>query len=77
MTFSEATDRLMAAGVTLQEIAEALGVAHQTARVMRLDPSSDSHRRPPEDWRPRLARLANERGAALQDLAEDLGGTGE
>jgi hypothetical protein len=73
MDFVRATDRLMAAGVTLQEVADALGVAHNTVRVARLDPASPSYRRPPEGWGPVLAQLALERGGELAKLAEQLG----
>lgn len=72
MTFAEATDRLMAHGVTLQEMGDALGVAHTTIRAFRLDPASSSYRRPPDAWAPKLARLARERGTDLQDLAGEL-----
>jgi hypothetical protein len=74
MEFSSATDRLMAAGVSLQEIGEALGIAYTTVRAQRLDPASASYRRPPEDWRPRLAKLAQGRGLELVALAEELEG---
>lgn len=77
MDFMEATDRLMACGVTLQEIADAFGLAHNTIRVTRLDPASPSYRRPPAGWPEVLVELAEGRsnelaelGAALRDLVE-------
>lgn len=72
MDFNQATDRMMARGVTLQEMADALGVAHTTMRAFRLDPGSDSYRRPPPDWQPKLAELARRRGSELEGLAEEL-----
>lgn len=69
MTFAEATEQLMARGVTLQEMGAALGVKHTTVRAFRLDPATDSYRRPPEDWAPKLARLARERSRELEELA--------
>ncbi|MGH7573663.1 MAG: hypothetical protein ACREM1_00820 [Longimicrobiales bacterium] len=72
MDFVQATDRLMAAGITLQEMAEALGVAHNTVRVARLDPASPSYRRPPAEWRRVLSRLAWGRGGDLMKIADQL-----
>lgn len=74
MEFGAATDRMMAAGVTLQEMAKALRVAHTTMRAFRLDPGSDSYRRPPDGWKPKLAEFARRRGRALQHLANVLEG---
>jgi len=73
MDFKEATDALMEAGVTLAEVAEALGVVHGTVRQARLDPSASSYRKPPPGWRPRLADLARERGGRLLGLADKIG----
>ena len=76
MTFTEAADELMARGVTLAEIGEALGVAHTTARAFRLDPASPSHRKPPAGWEGKLAALAERRGVELVELAGRLRGGG-
>jgi hypothetical protein len=72
--FTEATDAMMAKGVTLAEMAEALGVAHTTIRASRLDPATPSYRRPPEDWGPKLAELAEDRGEALLEVARRIRG---
>jgi hypothetical protein len=72
MDFVKATDRLMAAGVTLQEMAQALGVAHNTVRVARMDPESSSYRRPPAGWQAALGKLARERGRELHGIADQL-----
>jgi len=70
--FVTATDDLMAAGVRLEEIADALGVAHQTVRGYRLAPNASGYRRPPEGWQERLIRFAEERGKKFQLLRRDL-----
>lgn len=77
LEFHEATDALMAAGVTVAEIAEALGVQHATARAYRMDPDAAGYRRPPAGWEDGLAALAHDRGQELQELAERIRGQGE
>lgn len=72
MDFKTATDRLMKKGVRLEDVADALGVAHQTVRGYRLDPGASGYRRPPDNWRPKLAELLEKRGGDLQDLAREL-----
>lgn len=72
MDFKQATDRLMKAGLTTEDIAEGMGLAKQTVRAMRLDPSSDSYRVAPADWRRRLVALARGRGEELQGIAREL-----
>ena len=73
MDFQEATDKLMARGASLAEIADALGIAYTTVRAARLDPDSSSYRPPPGDWAPKLAAFARDRGGELQALAQELG----
>lgn len=72
MDFKEATDELGELGVTHAEIGEALGVAGSTIRAARLDTDSPNYRRPPDDWRPKLAELVEKRGGEFQDLAREL-----
>ena len=72
MDFQEATDKLMARGASLADIAEALGIAYTTVRAARLDPSSSSYRPPPEGWPEKLAAFARSRGGELVKLAEQL-----
>jgi hypothetical protein len=74
MDFQDAASRLQVAGVTNEDMGRALGVAESTVRAYRLQPDTPNHRRPPEDWRPKLARLARGRGAELADLAGELEG---
>lgn len=72
MDFVSATDALFDYGVTLQEIADALGVSYSAARAARLPKDSSSYRRPPHSWRPMLVRLARQRGGDLTKLADRL-----
>jgi len=64
---------MMAAGVTVAEIAEALGAQHATARAYRLDPDATGYRNPPHGWEEVFSRLAKERCPDLKRVAE-LGG---
>jgi hypothetical protein len=68
----EATNRLLACGVTLNDIAQQAGLKHDTVRRTRLDPASKSYRRPPENWRVILAAVAKRRSLQLTDCAADL-----
>jgi hypothetical protein len=72
MDFKTATDRLSAAKITADDIAEAFGVVRNTIARARLDPSSPAYRSPPENWAPVLARLARERSRLLGAFAEEL-----
>lgn len=72
MDFQETTDRLMELGVGLRDLADALGVSYQSARMFRLDPEASGYRSPPENWREAVVELARERGGELLELAEKL-----
>ncbi|HEV3050500.1 MAG TPA: hypothetical protein VGX50_09340 [Longimicrobium sp.] len=72
MDFKTATDRISAAKITADDIAEAFGVVRNTIARARLDPSSPAYRSPPANWGPVLARLARERSRQLDALAEEL-----
>jgi hypothetical protein len=74
MDFREATEQLSALGVDFREQAQALGVAYQTLRLMRMDNSSSGARTPPpgEKWRPILGELARSRAGALVDFAKQV-----
>lgn len=72
VTFHEATDKLLAAGVQLADVAGALGLAHASVRRFRLDPASSAYRSPPAGWEARLARLARERSKQLDAIAGRL-----
>jgi hypothetical protein len=72
MDFKTATDRLSAAKITADDIAEAFGVVRNTIARARLDSSSPAYRSPPENWRPVLARLARERIRQLAEFADEM-----
>lgn len=73
MDFKTVTDRLSAAKITADDIAEACGVVRNSIARARLDPSSPAYRSPPVDWKPVLANMARERARLLGLLAEQLG----
>ena len=75
MDFKTATDRLSAAKITADDIAEACGVVRNSIARARLDPSSPAYRSPPAEWRPVLARLARERMSELDAVARELEST--
>jgi hypothetical protein len=77
ITFQDATSRLMAGGVTLQELADELDVSLQLIKQARMDPSAASSRRPPAGWAKAVARLARERSGELAELASQLEGEGK
>ena len=72
MDFKTATDRLTAAKITADDIAEACGVVRNSVARARLDPSSSAYRSPPPNWRPALAQLARERINELTAFIEDV-----
>lgn len=72
MDFKTATDRLTAAKITADDIAEACGVVRNSVARARLDPSSSAYRSPPPNWQPALAQLARERITALRILVQKL-----
>jgi hypothetical protein len=69
-TFKEATDALR---LSAPELAALFGLSVQTVRQMRMDPGNPGFRSPPDGWERKLAPLAEERGSALRELAEELG----
>ncbi len=74
MDFKAASGRSTETCITLSDIATVCGVADNTIRRARLDPSSSSYRRPPDGWGPAIAKLARERAGELVKLAEELEG---
>lgn len=55
-----------AVGVTAVELGQELGVAAQSIRQARLDPSSPGYRSPPAGWQEVLIRMAQERCVELK-----------
>jgi transposase-like protein len=70
LAFNEATDALLSAGVTLSQVAEALGYGHQTVRAMRINVTeSKSARTPPPRtvWKPAFEALVSVQMAKLSE----------
>ena len=76
MTFRAVTDRLLALGINMAELAHACSVAHNTIRRARLDPDSPAYRPPPAGWEAIVTRMATERAEGLARLARELGEPG-
>ena len=72
MDFRDATGKLIELGVTLREMADAMGVSHSLLIQARMHPSAKGHRRPPDQWRKVLRALAAKRGKAFAELAKEL-----
>lgn len=70
MEFKEATDRLLAERVTLDEIADACGVSKNLISRARME--GEGSRSAPPKWRGALSGLARQRSSALWDLAEAI-----
>jgi len=72
MDFNEATEILTKRCPTLSAVAKEAGVSDGLIRQARLDPDTDSYRRPPQGWEAAVASLARARAAELVKLAADL-----
>jgi hypothetical protein len=72
--FKAATDRATAACITLNDIADAMGVAQNTVARARMDPDGENARPAPAGWERALARLARKRMEELARLAVALEG---
>lgn len=71
MNFRQATDELIA-GVTLEDLAKALGVSIQAVRQARATPESTSHRPPPVGWEGAVSKIAVEKQLYYKKLAEKV-----
>ena len=69
MNFRQATDELIA-GVTLEDLAKALGVSVQAVRQARTIQDSSAHRPPPPGWELAIARLAERQVSHYKRLAK-------
>jgi hypothetical protein len=70
--FREATGKLIDLGVTLREMADAMGVSHSLLVQARMDSSASGYRKPPDQWREVLRDIARRRGKAFAELARKL-----
>jgi len=71
MDFRRATDELFAP-ISHKELANALGSSVPSIRQARLEESAKAHRRPPDGWESKVAKLARAKAAALMRLADRL-----
>ena len=71
MDFKEATDGLLSS-VHQEQLAKALGVSVASIRQARLRADAHAHRRPPEEWKYAVIRLAEERVWHYRRLIESL-----
>jgi transposase-like protein len=69
LSFAAATDRLANIGISLGAVAQRFGVRRETISRWRREGGDFP---PPDDWRETLARLAEEKGVDLRELARDL-----
>lgn len=74
MDFQAATERMMAVGVSLRELADVCGASYAALRQARLPGDHPNHRSPPPGWRAAFLELARRRGRELRELAEQLEG---
>ena len=71
MNFKKATDALLES-VTLQKLADSMGVSVQAVRQARALEGSSAHRPPPKEWARAVAALARRQAAKLEQLADRL-----
>jgi len=69
--FITATDTLFAK-TGPEDLAGELGCSAQTIRQARMDAEKPGHRTPPPGWEAAAARLARQKAAQLQKLADRL-----
>jgi predicted transcriptional regulator len=72
--FATACNRAAEASITIDEIAQEIGVTPRTLRRARLHPTSRDYTPPPEGWEAAIATLARYRAADLVGLAVELEG---
>jgi len=70
--FVAATDTLFAK-TGPEDLAGELGCSAQAIRQARMDAKKPGHRTPPPGWEAAAARLARQKAAQLQKLADRLG----
>ena len=71
MNFKQATDALLES-VTLEDLAERMGVSVQALRQARVAEGSKAHRSPPVEWEGAVRRMAIERQQYFKRLADKL-----
>lgn len=71
MNFRQATDVLLEA-ITLEDLANAMGVSVQAVRQARAAEGSKAHRSAPPDWEGAVIKLAEARAKALGSLTRHV-----
>jgi hypothetical protein len=71
MNFRKATDALLES-VTLEDLADAMGVSVQALRQARAAEGTASHRSPPPQWQAAVRKLALRAAARNSRLATQL-----
>lgn len=71
MNFRQATDALLES-VTLQDLADAMGISVQSVRQARTVEGSTAHRAAPPKWESAVARVAVRHSQKLSRLAARL-----
>jgi hypothetical protein len=67
MNFKQATDALLES-ITLEDLADAMGLSVQTIRQARVTEGAKSHRAPPAGWEAAIRQLAAEREQHFKSL---------
>lgn len=70
--FQTATDELFAK-LGAEELAREIGCSLGAVKQARMDPASQSHRSPPDDWEEAVRTLAERQAAHFTKLAKSLG----
>lgn len=71
MDFKKATDELLT-GVTLEDLASAMGVSVQSVRQARASDGTTAHRQPPQEWERAVVRLAEQQERRFRALGQRL-----
>jgi hypothetical protein len=72
MDFKEATSQAIELGITLDEMADLMGVSRATLVAARVEVSKPNYRKPPSNWAPALRHILQSHSAALLALANRL-----
>jgi hypothetical protein len=71
MNFRQVTDALLKA-VTLEDLADAIGVSVQTIRQARAAEGTSAHRSPPPKWEAGAALLARKAAIRYRKIAQSV-----
>jgi hypothetical protein len=71
VNFRRATDELLVQ-ITLEDLAEEMGISVQALRQARAAEGSTAHRSPPVGWEPAVRRMAHRQQLYFKKLADRL-----